>query len=349
MNNKFRLESDISEVLDKINVISKKFNGKKVLITGGLGFLGRYILEIFNELKKSYNISLDVYALDNFITSSSNISNLYKKKNIKIINHDVTNKINLKTEFDYVISLAGIASPYYYYKYPFQTLDTTIFGLKNTFRVRHNQSTNFIFFSSSEIYGNPDKNNIPTKETYNGNVTSVGNRSCYDESKRIGETICYLESQVNKKKVKIIRPFNVFGPGMAINDYRIIPNIVRSFIQDKQLKIYSDGKQTRTYCYITDALNGFFRVFLDNRKFQIYNIGNQKNEISLNNLMKLSEKVVSKKIKYCLSTYPKEYPADEPLRRCPDITNAIKNLNFKPTVDLKEGLNRHFNWAMQNL
>ena len=119
---------------------------------------------------------------------------------------------------------------------------------------------------------------------------------------------------------------------MGFNDYRIIPNIVRSVVHGGKLKIYSDGKQTRTYCYVTDALNGFFRVFLDDRKFQIYNIGNQKNEISLNSLMKLSEKVISKKIKYQLSPYPKEYPADEPLRRCPDIGKAVKNLKFKPKI-----------------
>jgi len=349
MRNNIRIDNDIKNILENINKLKYKFNNKKILITGGFGFLGKYLLEIFHILNKNFGINVNVYVVDNFITSNKKIINLYRKKNIHILQHNIKNPFKINQKFDFIVFMAGIASPYYYFKYPFETMDTTILGLKNIFKINHNDNANFIFFSSSEIYGNPDDKNIPTKETYNGNVTSVGSRSCYDESKRIGETICYLESHENKKNVKIIRPFNVFGPGMSINDYRIIPNITRSILKNKKLSIYSNGKQTRTYCYITDAINGFIRVFLDKRRFQIYNIGNDKNEISLINLLKLSEKVINKKIKYSFTSYPKQYPADEPLRRCPNISKAIKNLNYKPQVNIRDGLQKHYTWAIENL
>ena len=128
------------------------------------------------------------------------------------------------------------------------------------FNLKHNKDTKFVFFSTSEIYGDPPPEELPTKETFRGFVTSVGPRSCYDESKRVGETICYLNSNYYGKKTAIIRPFNVYGPGMSLKDYRIIPNITRSLFLNEQLKIYNTGTQTRAYCYITDAIKGFFKI-----------------------------------------------------------------------------------------
>ena len=175
-------------------------------------------------------------------------------------------------------------------------------------------------------------------------MTSVGPRSCYDESKRIGETICYINSNFLKKKTAIIRPFNVYGPGMSIKDYRIIPNITRSLFLNEELKVYETGTQTRTYCYIVDAINGFLRVIFKNEKFGIYNIGNDIGEVSVLDLVHTSEEVMNTKIKYKKTSYPKEYPPDEPQRRCPDITRANKNLGYYPKISLKEGLKRHFEW-----
>ena len=213
------------------------------------------------------------------------------------------------------------------------------------FNLKHNKDTKFIFFSSSEIYGDPPPEQIPTKETYRGFVTSVGSRSCYDESKRVGETICYIQSNYYNKKTAIIRPFNVYGPGMSLNDYRIIPNITRSLFLNEQLKIYNTGTQTRTYCYVTDAIKGFFKVIFKNEKFGIYNIGNDKGEISVLDLVKITEEVMNVKVNCKITTYPKEYPADEPQRRCPDLTIAKKNLNYLPQISLKKGLKRHFLWS----
>jgi len=225
----------------------------------------------------------------------------------------------------------------------------SINGLKNMFELNHNKDTKFIFFSSSEIYGDPPAEQIPTKETFRGYVTSIGPRSCYDESKRVGETLCYINSTYFNKKTAIIRPFNVYGPGMSLNDYRIIPNITRSLIYGEELKIYDTGNQTRTYCYITDAINGFLKVIAKDEKFGVYNIGNNKGEISVIDLVTTTEKVMKEKIKYKITSYPQEYPPDEPRRRCPNLENAKKNLNYIPIVSLEKGLASHLRWSQKNI
>jgi len=340
---------EIKKIIELLDLDTKKLNLKKILITGSFGFIGKYILDTLINLRDLNNLNIEIFAIDNFITTEKEHFNYYKMQRINCINHDISKKINLDLNFDLIISLAGIASPYYYKKYPLETLNTSIAGLQNIFSMNNHKQTKYIFFSSSEIYGDPPDSQIPTSEEYRGNVTSIGPRACYDESKRLGETICYIYSTKFNKEVSIIRPFNVYGPGMNINDYRIIPNITRSVITNKQLKVYDTGNQTRTYCFIIDAIVGFFKVFFKEEKFNVYNIGNDKEEISVNDLLKISEKVINQKINYKLSPYPEEYPADQPNRRCPNINKAKKNLGYYPKINLEQGLRLHFNWTKKNL
>ena len=342
--NEFLRTEDINQIIDSTKSESNNFKNKKIAISGAFGFIGKYILESLLLLNKdSFNI--EIFAIDNFITSNKEIQNNYKDKGINCINHDINKSLNLDTEFDYIICLAGIASPYYYNKYPIETLDVSINGLKNMFKLKHNKKSKFIFFSSSEIYGDPPTDKIPTNESFRGNVTSIGPRSCYDESKRVGETLCYINSNYHNKKTAIIRPFNVYGPGMSLNDYRIIPNITRSLIYGEKLKVYDTGNQTRTYCYVSDAITGFLKVILKDELFGVYNIGNDTGEISVIDLVKTTEKTIDEKINYEITPYPSEYPPDEPRRRCPDLTNARSNLNYSPIISLKDGLKKHLNWS----
>ncbi len=345
----FYIDEDIESIIESINKEKNLFKNSNIIIGGSFGFLGKYFLECLINIKKKYKIDFNIYAVDNFITSDSSYKTYYEKQGIICINHDLNNKLELDLEFDFIICLAGIASPYYYNKYPMETLNVSINGLKNMFDLKHNKNTKFIFFSSSEIYGDPSADEIPTKESYRGNVSSIGPRACYDESKRVGETICYVYSKYFNKNVSIIRPFNVYGPGMSLNDYRIIPNITRSYILNDQLKIYNTGKQTRTYCYISDAISGFFKVILKKEKFNIYNIGNNEGEISVNALLELTEKVMNTKLNYIIAPYPDEYPPDEPQRRCPDLTQANKLLDYYPKVNLESGLFKHLTWAKENI
>ena len=345
----FSNKNDIDNIINSAGLNLNNLKNKNIIISGAFGFIGKYLLEILVKYKKEEKIDFNIYAIDNFITSEFPFKEYFEAQGINCINHDICVELNIDVRFDYVICLAGIASPYYYNKYPLETLNVSINGLKNMFKLKHSNQCKFVFFSSSEIYGNPPSDQIPTKENYRGNVTSVGPRSCYDESKRLGETICYINSNFFNKNTAIIRPFNVYGPGMSIKDYRIIPNITRSILFNEELKVYDTGNQTRTYCYITDAIIGFLKVIFKNEKFGIYNIGNDNDEISVLKLIRITEEIMNVKINYKISDYPKEYPPDEPLRRCPDLTNAKKNLGYCPQVSLKKGLKNHFDWCKKNL
>ena len=340
-------KKDIFKILEFSKLNKDMLKNKNILISGAFGFIGKYLLNSLLEFKNNNNINLNIVALDNFITSDN--INLNEYKDIEIIKHDIIKPFVHEKTFDYIICLAGIASPFFYNKFPLETLNVSINGLLNMFKVKHNTQSKFIFFSSSEIYGDPHPNEIPTREYYNGNVTSIGPRSCYDESKRVGETICYIQNKHFNKNTTIIRPFNVYGPGMSLKDYRIIPNITKSIIDGDLLEIYDTGLQTRTYCYVVDALNGFLRAIFRKEKFEVYNIGNTNGEISVLDLVKTAENVIDKKINYKLTKYPEEYPFEQPQRRCPDIQKAKNQLGYIPNFNLEKGLYNHLKWSIDNL
>ena len=338
MQNNF-YENDIFEIISAINDCKNKLKNKKILLVGANGFLGKYFTEVFKELIDKENIKFKLDCYDNFISSKNNPDIPKNHKYIKFLRKDIS-KIKIKKKYDKIIFLAGIASPFIYKKYPLETLSVSYNGLENLLKHSLKNRSEVIFFSSSEIYGNPDKKNIPTKETYYGNVNSFGPRSCYDEGKRVGETLCYIYKNYFNSKIKIIRPFNVFGPLMNKKDYRVIPNIINKINNNQKILIHGNGRQTRTFCYITDAMTGFLRVILLGKFGEIYNIGNQLNEISMINLVKIFDKILKKRNKYKLINYPKNYPADEPMRRCPNINKAIQDTKYNPKVSVEEGVYR---------
>ena len=189
-----------------------------------------------------------------------------------------------------------------------------------------------------------DPENIPTKETYNGNVSSIEDRSCYDEGKRVGETLCYFYKIKQKVKCSIFRPFNIFGPGMPKNDYRVFPRFFNSIKKKQPITIFKSGKQTRTFCYVTDAITAMFLVTINGKKF-VYNIGNDKPELNMKKLHQLMQKSLNKKIKSINIEYPNNYPQVEPQRRCPNITKLKKEFNFKNKVSIMESIKRFYHWS----
>lgn len=342
----FLLKSDIQQIVKNISDVSHQFSGKTILLTGGRGFLGRYFMEIFNELnEKVLQEKMEIIVLDNLITSGKEGSEIPNYENIKFINHNVIEKFNFSKDLDFIIHAAGIASPYYYRAYPLETLQVAIDGTKNMLELAQLNSAKLTFFSSSEIYGDPDKKNIPTKESYRGNVSCTGPRACYDESKRVGETLCNIFHNIKGVHTNTIRPFNVFGPGMQETDYRVLPNFTSRIKGDIPLQIYGTGNQTRTFCYVTDAMEGFIRVILNGVPGEAYNIGNPNPEISVIDLIKKIESILAKEVKFNIVDYPDSYPADEPTRRCPDILKAKLQVKYKPKIDIDEGLKRFINWS----
>jgi nucleoside-diphosphate-sugar epimerase len=219
-------------------------------------------------------------------------------------------------------------------------------GVKNMLEfAREKRVKSLLYFSSSEIYGDPDPKHVPTPETYRGHVSSIGPRACYDESKRLGETLCVTYHQVYQVPVKIVRPFNVYGPGMSPADHRAVPAFLSKGFNGEHLHVYGGGKQTRTFCYIADATVGFLKILLSNKDGEVYNVGNDLGEIDMNGLATMvAEVVFNNKVQAKLEAYPNQYPTDEPQRRCPDLTKIRKDLGYIPSVDVKTGLKRTSIW-----
>lgn len=342
------IREDLESILRVLTNDAQLFAGKTFLISGGCGFLGRYIvgaLLAFNKLHPANPCT--VIVLDNYITSSrTNLIFDENDPNYTLIEHDVRLPIPDGIHADFLIHAAGLASPYYYQKYPVETIEVAVQGAKNFLEyARLHAIKSMIFFSSSEIYGDPPPQLIPTPESYWGNISCLGPRACYDESKRLGETLCSVYHQRYGIPVKIIRPFNVFGPGgLADKDFRVIPTFISHALSGKKMPVHGKGNQTRTFCYITDAIIGFFKVLLCGRDGEAYNIGHDKDEINMMSLSHTIASMVGPGASAHLIDYPDTYPAGEPQRRCPDLSKARTELDFTPTVNLQEGLSRTIEW-----
>ncbi len=344
----FYLDQDIQEICERLEPIRDDLAGKTLVLAGARGFLGRYFVAVFKKLNESYlSTPCKMILIDNFITSGK-AQALDDDEHVRFLSHDICQPIDIEEPIDYVIHAAGIASPFYYRKYPMETLNVAVDGSKNLLALAKANRARYSFFSSSEIYGDPDPKHVPTAESYRGNVSSQGPRACYDESKRLGETLCYIYHTHDGVETNVIRPFNVYGPGMQERDYRVLPNFANRVKGGRPLQVYGSGNQTRTYCYVVDAMDGFLRAILRGVPGEAYNIGNPKPEISVAELVKVIEGCVNQKVTYDIVEYPDSYPADEPNRRCPDIRKARFHLEYEPQVTLEDGLRRFFSWTQDN-
>lgn len=338
---------DLKTLYEDLKKETRMLEGKTLLISGGSGFIGSYINAFLYLLNKHFlKKPVQVISVDNYITGSrKNFIIDIKDENFKFLHHDVRLPLNTQEKVDYIIHAAGLASPFYYKKYPLETIESAVIGAKNLLELaRLNKVESFLFFSSSEIYGDPDPSAVPTPETYAGHVSSVGPRACYDESKRLAETLCMTYYQLYKVPVRIIRPFNVYGPGMRHTDYRVIPTFLYTGLRGKNLPVHDKGIQTRTFCYITDALTAIFKVLLSGRAGEVYNVGNDKPEVSMYELASIICELLGNGVKPRLKTYPSYYPAGEPQRRCPDLTKIKTELGYMPKIDLRLGLKRSLDW-----
>jgi len=357
------INKDLAYIYNNLNEEFARISGKKILITGGAGFLGYYFVQsilYWNEkTDETKNIRLTVY--DNYIRGVPPwLTELQEAKNFTLVKHDITEPLPQNIDdFQYIIHAASIASPTYYRKYPIETMDANVNGLRSLLEYCKEQKEKgkpvegFLFFSSSEVYGSPSPENIPTPETYYGYVSCTGPRACYDESKRYGETLCVNFARQYDLPIKIARPFNNYGPGLKITDKRVLPDFARDVLAGRDIVMLSDGSPTRTFCYVADAIIGYFKIMLRGRKGQAYNIGVEKPEISM---LDLAERVV--KIAKDLFGYKgkvghqpandQDYLADNPNRRCPIIDKSRNELEYNPSVSIEEGLKRSLIWYYDN-
>ena len=347
---KYYLDSDIQEICERNARILQILSGKTVVITGAAGFLGRYFLGTFAKANESLPEPIRLIGIDSYITSNHPDldSSIRAIPNLEWIHGDAAIASQLPEKFDYILHAAGIASPQHYRANPLLTIDVTINVTRALLEKAKNDNSRMVFFSSSEIYGDPSPENVPTKEDYRGNVSSRGPRACYDESKRLGETLCWVYENYYNTHVSVVRPFNVYGPGMMPTDYRVLPNFAASISRGEKLSVYGTGKQTRTFCYITDAITGFLQVLVEAKSPDVFNVGNPTPEINMLDLVAEISQIKGVTLSLELQDYPESYPADEPNRRCPDVSKLAELVEFKPQVQLKDGLKRFLDWTAAN-
>ena len=297
---------------------------KTILVTGGAGFLGSHLC------KRLIEIGYRVLCLDNLYTGSlDNIADLKDNKRFKFINHDIQNQIDLKV--DAIFNLACPASPFHYQRNPVETIKTNILGAINVLELAKKLNCRVFQASTSEVYGDPSIN--PQIETYWGNVNPIGIRSCYDEGKRVVETLFMDYHRNFNVDVKIARIFNTYGPKMAINDGRVVSNFIVQALKNENITIYGDGNQTRSLCYVDDLISGFIELFDKNELTGPINLGNP-NSITMLDLAKEIVQLCNSKSELVYLSLPQ----DDPVQRKPDIQLAMKYLNWKPVVERQEGL-----------
>ena len=312
--------------------MNKKINSSKNirnLVSGGAGFLGSHLIDKLMQKQEK------VICLDNYFTGDkSNIENWVNHPNFEIIRHDVTEPIQL--EVDKIWHLACPASPVHYQSNPIKTSKTIFLGTYNMLGLARRVGAEFLLASTSEIYGDPEIN--PQPEEYKGSVNTIGIRSCYDEGKRIAETLCSDYRRMHKLNTRIIRIFNTYGPRMRSDDGRVVSNFIVQALQGKPLTIYGDGNQTRSFCFVDDLITGMIKL-MDSEIYTPVNIGNPK-EFTI---IELAEKI-KQMINPNLNLIFKPLPEDDPLQRKPDINKAMKNLDWHPKIPLEEGIKLTIEW-----
>ena len=357
------VDEDLDAICTDLAAEFSEMSGGRLLVTGGAGFLGYYLLQsvlYWNE-RRANGSKIDVTVYDNYIRGVPDwLEALRGRPHLELRRVDMIEPLPKGIgHFDYIVHAAGIASPIYYRAKPLQCIDANINGLRNLLdyavaeRDAGRPLRGFLFYSSSEIYGDPAATAIPTPETYRGNVSCTGPRACYDESKRFGETLCVTYAKHEGIPVRMARPFNNYGPGLKITDGRVIPDFAKDLFAGRDIVMLSDGSPKRTFCYATDAIAGYFKVLVRGGAGEPYNIGIDRPEISVAELAELAVKAAAELFGYrgkvvLGRSIETDYLIDNPNRRCPAIDKARSELGFNPKVSIEEGIYRSLIWYSHN-
>jgi UDP-glucuronate decarboxylase len=346
------LTRDAGEILTNLAEKNHSFAGKTVLVTGAAGFLGAHLLHYFlcRNDRQIFGPPCRVLAVDNFLRGVPPwLEALRQLPDLTLLERDIIDPWDYGS-VDFILHAASIASPIFYRRHPIATLDANVLGLRHLLEhARRRPVESFLFFSSSEIYGDPDPANIPTTEDYRGLVSCTGPRACYDESKRFGETLCVNFQRVHGIPVKIVRPFNNYGPGLKISDRRVLPDFFRDVLAGRNIVLLSDGQATRTFCYITDAITGYLLALLSSCQGEPFNIGTDHPEISMADLARLVIEIAAKPLEVTFRVdQDPHYLQDNPQRRCPDLRKARQLLGYESRVGLREGLERLYAYYLDH-
>jgi UDP-glucuronate decarboxylase len=307
----------------------------KILVTGGAGFLGSHLCE------RLLDSGHEVICLDNFFTGrKANIQHLLNRPYFELIRHDITLPILL--EVDRIYHLACPASPIHYQYNAIKTIKTNVMGTINTLGIAKRVKARMLFASTSEVYGDPAVH--PQKEDYWGNVNTIGIRSCYDEGKRVAETLMMDYHRQNGVDIKIVRIFNTYGPRMLTDDGRVVSNFIIQALRGEDITVYGQGSQTRSFCYVDDLIEGMIRMMNSEQFIGPVNLGNPEEYT----ILELAQKIIDMTGSKSKITY-KPLPSDDPRQRQPDITLAGQKLGWKPTVPVHDGLKRTIDYFKKEL
>src|SRR2546428_1980665 len=338
--------ADLDYMCEALRDQLPRLAGRHVLVTGGAGFLGHYLVGLllhWNQRSGTRPIGVTVY--DNLVRGVPPwLEQWSGDPALTLVRHDVTAPLpEGMRDFDYIIHAASIASPTYYRKYPIETMDANVNGLRALLEyARHRLQRGrpvaaLLFLSSSEIYGDPTPEHVPTPETYRGNVSCTGPRACYDEAKRYGDTLCVNFAGHVGIPVKVARPFNNYGPGLKITDRRVLPDFARDVLADRDIVMFSDGSPRRTFCYVADAVIGYYKILVRGRPGEAYNIGVEEPELSIRDVAELVVAEARDLFGYQGRVVQRAAPdggylLDNPTRRCPVIAKARAELGYSPSV-----------------
>lgn len=308
----------------------------RIVITGGAGFIGSHLCDRF--ISEGHQ----VVAIDNLITGRlTNVQHLVDEPGFEFIEHDVSKHITVDGPVNVVMHFASPASPKSYTEFPIQTLKVGGLGTHNSLGLAKAKDAIFVLASTSEVYGDPDVH--PQPESYHGNVSCTGPRAMYDEAKRYAEAMTMSYYRVHDIDTRIVRIFNTYGPRMALDDGRVVPNFVGQALRGEPLTVYGDGSQTRSFCYVSDLIEGIIRL-IDVEESEPVNIGNP-HEISILDFARKINELTGNSA----GIIYKPLPPDDPTRRCPDITKAQQLLKWEPKVELDEGMGRTIAWFDEQL
>jgi nucleoside-diphosphate-sugar epimerase len=353
--------ADLEYISAQLDAEFRQMGGTSLLVVGGAGFLGYYLVQSVLHWNRTGGASnpIDVTVFDNYVRGIPQwLADLDGDAHLHLVEHDITEPLPVRMpDVQYIIHAASIASPLFYRQHPIETMDSNVNGLRSLLEYARRQQSatrpveGFLFFSSSEIYGDPTPENIPTPETYRGNVSCTGPRACYDESKRYGETLCVNFAQQYGLPIKVARPFNNYGPGLKITDHRVLPDFARDVFSNRSIVMKSDGGPRRTFCYVADAITGYYKVLTRGRAGEAYNIGIEAPEISVAELAERVVRLSRELFGYdgdVVTRYDAEYVADNPTRRCPVIEKARTEIGYSPSILVDEGLRRALIWYSGN-
>ncbi len=342
------IKKDIQNIVKRLGARVSRFSGKTVLVTGGSGLIGSYIVETLTYLNDTKRVKkpAHIIALQKTpVVKGSRLGYLLDRSDVECIAHDVALSYTPTRKVDYIVHAAGMSAPAFFLANPLGTVDVNVSGIRWILEYAKNHPLrSILYMSSGEIYGDPTIENIPTPETYTGNVSTFGPRACYTSAKRLAETLCRIYFEKFNVPVKIARPFIVYGPGLPITDRRVMADFIRQGLMKKPIQMASAGLDTRSYCYIADATVAFFEILLSSENGEAFNVASDLEEVSIRNLAEITHKICRIETPVSVKIKDENFIKGAPHRVMPDISKLRKTFAYTPKVGISEGLKRIIAW-----